>query len=234
MDDLYDLAVFDFDGTLADTFGCIAASTDIALAQLGLPPADEQVLRSSVGLSLPTIFHRVTGGALPEPDIDRLVCAYRSVFDEIASSKVTLFDGVREEIETLHHAGVTLAVATSKSRRGVGRLLGVFEIADLFAVVVTDDMVDRKKPDPQMLHHVLGAVDVGADRAVMVGDAEFDLVMGRAGGMATCAVTWGNGRREQLEACDPTHIVDSPSELATTLAPTRVRRVAPGGRGSRL
>src|SRR5262249_45168733 len=53
----------DFDGTLADTFACIVASVDVALSDGGFPAADRELLRSAVGLSLPTVVDVVTGAS---------------------------------------------------------------------------------------------------------------------------------------------------------------------------
>lgn len=211
----YGVAVFDFDGTLADTFHAIAASTDIALTEAGLPPVDQTVLRSAIGLSLPAIFRKVVGDAVV--DVDSLVSTYRAVFGEVAAAKVRLFDGIGEQLVALRRAGVVLTVATSKSRRGVDELLDALGIADFFAAVVADDMVTAKKPDPEMLHTALTAVGAGPTDAVMIGDAEFDIQMGQAGGTATCAVTWGNGARERLVALGPDYVVNEPGDLARML-----------------
>ena len=51
----------------------------------------------------------------------------------------------------------------------------------------------------------------------MIGDAEYDIVMGRAAGYRTCAVTWGNQSRDRLARQQPDHIVDVPEQLAPTL-----------------
>lgn len=212
-----EVAVFDCDGTLANTFEAIRAATEVALTAHGLPLTSLERLKSSVGLSLPTIFDRITGGVLSAAEIDDLVRVYRSVFTEIAAAKVTLFDGIGEQLDLLHDAGVTLTVATSKSRRGVTELLDVLGIADMFAVVVADDMVSHKKPHPQMCEQVMAAVGGRPERATMIGDAIYDIQMGRAAGLRTCAVTWGNQTREQLLAAEPDHIVETPAELADVL-----------------
>jgi phosphoglycolate phosphatase len=213
--------VFDFDGTLADTFTCIAASVDVALSDGGFRPADRELLRSAVGLSLPTVFDVVTGGGLGSEAIRSLVARYRSAFAEVAASAVTLFPGVRKQLEVFGGAGVQLAVATSKSRRAVAELLDGLGIAGLFAVVVADDMVVRKKPDREMLDRVSAMLEVAPGASVMIGDAEYDIVMGRAAGYRTCAVTWGNQSRDRLARQQPDHIVDTPEQLAPTLLQPR-------------
>jgi phosphoglycolate phosphatase-like HAD superfamily hydrolase len=44
-----------------------------------------------------------------------------------------------------------------------------------------------------------------------------DIIMGRAAGHRTCAVTWGNQSPDRLARQQPDHIVDAPEQLAPTL-----------------
>jgi phosphoglycolate phosphatase-like HAD superfamily hydrolase len=51
----------------------------------------------------------------------------------------------------------------------------------------------------------------------VIGDAEYDIVMGRATGYRTCEVTWGNQSRDRLARQQPDHVVDTPEQLAPAL-----------------
>jgi len=73
------------------------------------------------------------------------------------------------------------------------------------------------KPDREMLDRVSAALEVAPAASVMIGDTEYDIVMGRAAGYRTCAVTWGNHSRDRLARQQPDHILDAPEQLAPTL-----------------
>ena len=47
----------------------------------------------------------------------------------------------------------------------------------------------------------------------MVGDATFDMMMGKAAGVHTCGVTYGNGSREDMVSVEAEHIIDDFADL---------------------
>lgn len=225
------LLVWDFDGTLADSFDAIKAAANEALVGCGHPPADEATLRASIGLSLPTVFTRLLAraarGSNVDIDIDihidpttlaDLLDAYRSAFARTGPEYTRLFPGVRDLLDDLRDAGVTSAIATSKTHRGVKILLEGLGLGGCFATIVGDDDVTHKKPYPEM---VLAACAAHARRtcdALVIGDTEFDIEMGQRAGAATCGVTWGNQSREQLAARQPTYLATTVTELRSVLA----------------
>jgi phosphoglycolate phosphatase len=46
------------------------------------------------------------------------------------------------------------------------------------------------------------------DQALVIGDTVFDIQMGKAARCRTCAVTYGNHGREQLQAAEPDFLID--------------------------
>lgn len=103
--------------------------------------------------------------------------------------------------------GLRLAVATGKSRKGLNRALGEHAIESLFAASRTADET-RSKPHPQMLEELLAELKVPVERAVMVGDTEYDMAMAAALGMDGIAVGYGVHSRERLLACRPVAMAD--------------------------
>jgi len=66
--------------------------------------------------------------------------------------------------------------------------------------VVCGDDVERPKPEPDAVLAILRRLDVPPSAALVVGDMPVDVEMGRAAGVRTCGVLWGNATREQLAA----------------------------------
>lgn len=211
------LVIWDFDGTLADTFAAIRVAVDRALALHGLPPADEATLRSSIGLSLPRIFERLVGTEADERLIDTLAAAYRREFVTAGPEHTTLFPGIAALLAEFDEAGVTSAIATSKGRAGVVLMLDRLDIAGRFATVVSDDDVQNKKPHPEMVLTACAGSGRHPADAVVVGDTAFDIAMGRAAGASSIGVTWGNTPRAALAGARPTHLVDDVEGLASLL-----------------
>jgi phosphoglycolate phosphatase len=102
----------------------------------------------------------------------------------------------------LKNAGVALVVATSDERRSTEahlELLGVNELVNL--VVCADDDL-ASKPSPEVLGRVGDGLGVAAERIVMVGDSEVDMLTGRNGGAAACiGVTGGGGDPVGADVC---------------------------------
>jgi HAD superfamily hydrolase (TIGR01509 family) len=215
---MYELAIFDFDGTIADTFPPIVAAANDALEACGFERREEGAIRVLVGLPLEVVLERLAGRRCKRHEVDALCERYRSRFGEIAPSATRLFDGMKETIEQAHAAGRKLAIATSRRRSSLISILGAHALEDRFDLLLGGDRVTRGKPHPEMAHRALHHFRLQPDRAVVIGDTTFDIQMGKAAGTHTCAVTWGSHSRDELSAEEPDHLVHSARELAALLS----------------
>jgi phosphoglycolate phosphatase len=214
------LIVFDFDGTLADTFAGIERCVNLALHCFGLPEVDRQVLRPAIGLSLDMVFRAVIDAEVPDGRIAELVDAYRQRYPTEAPGLTTLFPGVLALLAALTRQGPAPAIATSKAISNIVPILRALVIDGYFGVVCGDDLVRHGKPHPDMLYYIAERTKIPTERMLVVGDTRFDIEMGTAAGAATCAVTWGNHSREQLATAHPTYLVDTMPELAEVVGAT--------------
>jgi phosphoglycolate phosphatase len=83
--------------------------------------------------------------------------------------------------------------------------------------VVGADQVTHPKPHPESGQMVLRELGVPAERAVMVGDTTHDLLMARACGMRSIAVTYGVHSVHELRTADPTWLVDTFDDVLVRL-----------------
>lgn len=209
--------MWDFDGTIADTFAAIRHAVDDALGQRDLAPGDPVVLRRAVGLPLDAVFAAVTGVVDPLV-LEDLAVRYRRAFTARLAQEVRLFDGMDDALEGAAALGVPMAIATSKGGPSITAAVGHLGIADRFAAIVGADDVAEPKPSPQMLEVVGRRLGVAPAAMVMIGDAVYDVEMGRRAGATTVAVTWGNQDRPDLEEAGPDACVDDVASLAALLA----------------
>lgn len=216
------LLVWDFDGTLADTFAGIHLCMNDTLAQHGHEPVSASTLRPLIGLNLRLVFARLLGDdalATDDPElIQSLVDSYRAINNRISPDHATLYPGIAALLGELDERGVPSAIATSKGRTGVLRTLDRLGIRGRFFTVVSDDDVEQKKPNPEMVLKACEAGGYEPAEATVIGDTVFDMEMGRRADAETCGVTWGNQTRDQLATQEPTHVVDTVDELAKLLA----------------
>ncbi|MBF0310412.1 MAG: HAD-IA family hydrolase [Magnetococcales bacterium] len=209
------LVIFDCDGTLVDSLEGITRCMMLAFRDEGLQrPVSEAEVRNVVGLSLGLAVETMLPG-VEEVVQNRVVERYKKHYKELADARQLsnpLFPGVKETLDRLRDRGVRLAMATGKSRRGVGRTLEETGLGPWFATVRTADCAPSK-PHPGMIEQILQELDCPPDEALMVGDTDFDILMGHAAGVRTCAVTYGCHDRQRLAAAKPHHWIEAMPEL---------------------
>lgn len=204
--------VFDFDGTLADTHKSIVDTTALTLKTLGLPPVDEDFLKSLIGLPIGESL-RQAGNLTTEAQIKEAVDIYRDSYFKLGYAGVTLFPGVKDTLATLKQRGHTLAIATSRGRDSLKELLKVLDIAAYIDILKADEDAVNKKPAPDLTLAALADAGCAPEEAIVVGDTVYDIEMGRRAGCRTCAVTYGNQSRERLLTASPDIIIDSFTQL---------------------
>jgi len=213
------LVVFDMDGTLMDSQEFILMAMERAFASAGYAKPDKADVLSIVGLSL----DRAVSVLLPELDEaenQRAVALYRQSFLDLRAelggeAKAPLYLGARDALERLHKVDeILMGVATGKAKRGLDHAYAAHDIGHYFMTSQTADH-HPSKPHPAMLHQALHETGVAANRAVMVGDTEFDMEMGRAAGYSTIGVSWGYHPVSRLGAADV--IIDDFAELDAAL-----------------
>lgn len=210
------LAVFDVDGTLADSQAEIVAAMTAAFESEDQVPPMRAAILSIVGLSL----HRAVAQLAPDlgpAKHDALVVAYRQAY--LAQRKQNgaspLYDGALAALEEMARDPLLLmGVATGKSKRGLDALIEAHGLERFFVTRQTSDF-HPSKPHPAMLQAALDEAGVGSERAVMIGDTSFDIEMGRAAGCATLAVNWGYHPADGLGA---DRVVTAFANLPATVA----------------
>ena len=211
----YELLIFDWDGTLSDSIGRIVDAMQAAAHLAHRPVRDDAAIKGIIGLGLPeairTLYPDITANDLIE---FRQHYAERYMAMDVEPSK--LFDGVHESLEAFRAEGYRLAVATGKARRGLDRVLKAHGWTDFFDATRAADET-ASKPDPLMLNEILRHCGVRPEKALMIGDASFDLLMARNAGMDSVAVGYGAQALGSLLQYQPRLAIEHFSELRTWL-----------------
>jgi phosphoglycolate phosphatase len=215
------LVVFDVDGTLVDSQHLILAAMTDAFGALGHPVPARDLVLGVVGLSLNEAMAALAPHLTAE-DALRLAGHYRDSFvgQRAAggpAAHAPLYPGALAALERIGATpGTLLGIATGKARPGLDHLFESHAIGHLFATSQTAD-AHPSKPHPSMLLAALAETGAAAEAAVMVGDTEYDIAMGRAAGLATVGVAWGYHPRARLEAAGADVIIDDFDALDAAL-----------------
>lgn len=210
------LVILDFDGTLADTQPIIIASIQATLKELHLPERTDAECRTIIGLPLAECFTTLCGvdDALAEHCAD----VYRRVFDELnTDGTVRLFPHVLETLKTLHERGLQMAICSSRGRPTLEGFVKTFHLEHYVSMVVSANDVEHHKPHPEPVQKILATLGVAPEEAIVVGDASYDILMGRAAGCRTVGVTYGNQSADDLRAAGADHLIDDFADLITCL-----------------
>jgi phosphoglycolate phosphatase len=211
----YQLLVFDWDGTLADSIGRIVDAMQHAAVCSGLAPKDAVQVKGIIGLGLPEAI-RALYPRLGDQEVLSFRDHYAQRYLALEATPSPLFAGVREGLEAFRQAGYRLAVATGKARRGLDRVLKGHGLEDFFDITRAADET-RSKPDPLMLEQILAHCNLSAERALMIGDSAFDLQMARNAGMPCVAVGYGAIELPALMAYEPVLAIECFTQLTAWL-----------------
>lgn len=210
----FSTAVFDLDGTLADTLPLIYLAFNEALEPaLGRSMSGDEI-RSKFGPPDNHIIASMLPGPAGEEAFARYVAAYEREHDRL----VAAFRGIDEVARLASESGLKLGVVTGKSRQTALFTLQSVGLLHYFSVVYAGDDVKRQKPDPEAVIKIL--TDLGHDpttEGAFIGDSAADVIAGRAAGLTTIAVTWGSPDHEELFASNPDLIVNTTEELIAAL-----------------
>ena len=210
----FDLIVWDWDGTLANSTGMITDAIVSAAAQVGLPALDPLAASNIIGLGLKESIHALFGNISAEK-AQALAKQYTANY-YAGESEIPLFEGAADTIKTLHKRGFKLAVATGKGRRGLNLALEHCGLSPYFHATKTVDEC-FSKPHPQMLDELMDALIVRPERTLMIGDTSYDLQMASNAGVPAVAVTFGAQSQDKLNSYNSIAMFNQFSELSSWL-----------------
>jgi phosphoglycolate phosphatase len=210
----FDLIVWDWDGTLADSTGMITNAILKAAEQVGLPALSAKTASNIIGLGLKESIHTLYGD-IPTEQAKALAAQY-TVNYYAGESEIPLFEGAVDTIMALHKRGFKLAVATGKGRRGLNLALEHSGLGRYFHSTRTVDEC-FSKPHPQMLDELMEHLVVMPERTLMIGDTSYDLQMAQNAGVSAVGVTYGAQAAEQWQHLKPKQQFSSFASLSTWL-----------------
>lgn len=204
---MFDAAIFDWDGTLADTRRVIVVSFQKALAETNLHVTDEYIERR-IGIGAAETFRDILQSAKRQFDeklIQHLV-ERKSQLEIELTPQVPLFEGARELLEALQDK-VKMGLASMNNRSVVVHMLKANKIEGCFEVVLTAESISHSKPDPEIFLKTASELRASPVRCVVLEDSIFGVKAAKAAGMGCVAVTTGVYSAQELAREKPDLIV---------------------------
>ncbi|HZD80629.1 MAG TPA: HAD family hydrolase [Actinomycetota bacterium] len=215
--------LFDLDGTLVDSVYQHVLAWREALEAEGIQLSVWRIHRRigmSGGLFAQALL-RETGVPLSPQIQDRLQRGHAQAYARLAD-RVQPLPGARELLRKLTELDVAWAVATSGHLESAGPTLDALEVPE-GVPVITRDLVERAKPDPDLFLEAALRLGVDISNAVVVGDSVWDLLAARRARSLGIGLLSGGYGMEELERAGAYRVYQDPADLLRHLDEVGVR-----------
>jgi HAD superfamily hydrolase (TIGR01549 family) len=205
--------IFDLDGTLLDSRECSIKATKAAFTEMGLKVPSEVVIEHYMGIPIEESFFKMSEQPLDQETATELIRVFRTYYQTYEESTLNVFPEIPHVLEILMKRKVPCFVVSSKKTAVVKRNLAAQNLVAFFEEIIGSDAVSHYKPHPEGINKVVTQYQFDPTRTIMVGDAIFDIQMGKAAGVKTIAVTWGSHDAKKLSADKPDALAEAPQDI---------------------
>jgi phosphoglycolate phosphatase len=200
--------IFDFDGTLGDSYTPITESFNVVIRHFGGNPVSEADVRPWVGLGLEAGLRHFLG----EDKADEALTRFREHYLKIYREGSRLIDGVLGVLRALE-GHYRMAICSNKPGETLRSLCDHLEISGYFEALLGAYDVPRLKPAPDMLMEALKTLGATKDDSLYVGDTLVDVEFADACGVPYVLVLGGTGTEEELRATSAVRLLSNIREL---------------------
>ncbi|MBA8989584.1 HAD superfamily hydrolase (TIGR01509 family) [Curtobacterium pusillum] len=208
--------LFDIDGTLVDSNYAHVDAWWRACRAAGAP-VDAWRVHRAIGMDSGKLLESLLPGAAE--DVRATAKEFHTAYYAEQMLRLRLLPGARDLLEAVAAAGHAVVLATSAPEQELERLRELLDAEEWIAAVTSGEDVDEAKPAPGIVQVALDRVGVSADRAVMVGDAMWDVeAAGKVGVPCVAVMTGGIGGDELRGAGAAVVVEDAAAVLADLVA----------------
>jgi phosphoglycolate phosphatase len=212
-DDLFDTAVLDIDGTLIDSVYAHVWSWREAFRTIGVSVPCWRLHRA-IGMGGDRLVAAVTTQAVEDQMGDEVRSRQGGLYRDL-SVHLTPTPGATALLQALRSRNLHVVLASSGSRSDTEQAISLLEAHQLVDAAVSGDDTEATKPDTDPVRRAVQAVD-GA-RAVVIGDAVWDMESAVRAGYAGIGLLTGGIGRDVLMSGGAVDVYDDPVALVEGL-----------------
>lgn len=208
-------AIFDLDGTIAETLESLAYCSNIVLEEFGFAPIAAEHFRTFVGDGAAMQMKRALeyDGCTDDAVHSEVLKRYLEIFRDNCMYHVTPCPGVPSLLQELHRKGIRCAVLSNKPHERT------IDVVDHLYPEGTFDMIRGqidgfpKKPAPDGAVLIASGLSVKPEDCLYLGDTNTDMLTGKHAGMFTVGVLWGFRSEIELKNAGADVIASAPAEV---------------------
>ena len=209
---MFEAAIFDWDGTLADTRQVIVISFQKALNEINCKVSDDYIERR-IGIGAAETFRDILRSANKPFDkkfIQNLIERKSQIEIEL-TAQVKLFPGAKELLAALQ-GKVKVGLASMNNRSVIMHMVDLNDLKKYFEVILTADSVSHSKPNPEIFLKTASELKTNPEKCVVFEDSIFGVKAAKSANMGCVAVTTGVYSKQELEKEKPNLIVKTLNE----------------------
>lgn len=211
----YKYLIFDIDGTLTDSKDGILNSFKYALSKYGIKC--DRVPLDIIGPPLKDSYMKLFN--FSEKDAIEAVAFYRERFLKHGITKENkLYDGIYELVCDLKNKGYTLITASSKPEVQCKIIMDYFNLSQHFDAVFGASLDSSRASKDKVIEYAISKMGIkDKNDAVLIGDTRYDLIGAKKVGIDAISVSYGYGKKEELEEYESIAVLDSVNDLRNYL-----------------
>ena len=214
----YPLALFDFDGTLADTARDMVNALNLLRASKSKEPIPFEHLRPHISNGTPALI-RLGFNCVPEENgFQELREEFLDLYEQNLYSETVLFPGIDVILEKMNETGIRWGIVTNKPENLTVQIVEHLGLSDSVACVVGGDTLPQRKPNPLPVIHACKLAGISPNSSVFIGDSIRDIEAGRDAGLHTIGVTYGYiPPHDDPKSWGADYLIDSVAEIPAQL-----------------
>ena len=217
----YKNILFDLDGTLTDPKIGITKSVRYALDKMEITVESLDELEIFIGPPLAVSFQDFYG--FDEAKTNMAIEYYREYFSVTGLYENEVYAGIKELLELLtKDSKIRLFVATSKPQIFAQQIVDHFGLSSYFEYVCGSELNGTRSAKAEIIGYLLDHFNLNPEETVMIGDRKHDIIGAHHQGIASIAVGYGFGSREELVDIQPTYLVQNIQELTQLLTVNQI------------
>jgi HAD superfamily hydrolase (TIGR01509 family) len=203
--------IFDVDGTLLDTNYLHVAAWWDAFRERGHDIRCADVHRA-LGMGSSDLVERVLGRP------DATVIEAHSRYFAPYLGRLRPLPGAADLLKATARLGLNVVLATSAKDEEVGLMLDALGARDVIGTVVSSGDVDQAKPEPDIVDRALQESGTDRSRAVMVGDAVWDMIAARRAGIPGIGLLSGGIAEQELRGAGAAEVYADAAALLSKIS----------------
>jgi len=213
----YSHIIWDFDGTICNTWDGVFQSIQQVSRIHHLPTKDEDIAAAihsgeTLEVALQNLF-KIDNAEI----IADLIKTYRSHYVAHQGELQSLFPGILKVLKICHEKGITSVICSNKGTQAVHDALAQFEIQDFFRLVIGYEPGLPHKPSKEVFTQLIQPVmnDIPLEQILVIGDTAKDMIFAQNCGIDGCWASYGFGRKD--DSMHPKYILEESSDILMVL-----------------